>query len=120
MYWPYEFFNRSAKSFDIQELPRAWTFVNNIFATTCGMHATKSTQHLLNHLRASVNISIHSVAFNLSSTHAASFKPLHPFSLTQGLTLSYSCSCTDAAATGRHYAKETKGPTGWSHCKGQH
>ena len=47
---------RSAKSLDTA-FPRASTFVQNIFSTSCGMHATKFEQHLLNHLRA---IAMHS------------------------------------------------------------
>ena len=57
------------------------------------------------------NVRIHAVAFDLSSIHEASFKPLPPLSRTS--TSSYSRRCTDAAAPGRRYAREAKGPTRW-------
>ena len=69
-------------------LPRALTFVKNIFITTCCMHSTEFAQHLLNHLRS---VAIQAVAFYLTSIHAASFKPLHPLI----------CFCT--SSYWRHY-----------------
>ena len=48
------------------------------------------------------NVRIHAVAFDLSSIHAASFKPLNP--LSRASTSSYSRRCTNAAAPGRCYA----------------
>ena len=88
MCWSKKKFNRNAKNLDIQASPRALTLVKNLFATTCCMHATEFGQHLINHLPLDCNVCIHSVAFDLSSIHATSFKPLHPLSRIR--TSSYS------------------------------
>ena len=51
IYWSNALLNRSAKILDIQASPRASTFMKNIFASRCSMHATTFAPHLLNHLR---------------------------------------------------------------------
>ena len=63
------------------------------------MHATEFAPHLLITTQPSLrdcNFRIHAVAFDLSSIHAASFKPLHPLSSTR--TSLYSRRCIDATA----------------------
>ena len=67
--------------------------MEDILATTYGMHAPTFALHSLNHVHAISMFSHNTVSFNLIVIHTASFKPLHPHSCMHTSSHSRSSGC---------------------------